>query len=236
MRIDTYDFIFHPFDKGHSCGKTAASLLANIALTAITAGLYILVFVGVRTYEYCGTPKDTPTLKKTKKVGGEALKPTRGATKASLCKVDEIKKKQKTQLSQLKALAEAGEWQHLATHTRHPHSGFDWWMFPVDRSSASYKGRYAVSADDIKELKKDLQFMKSYRNGVVLVAQSWGWDLEKGISIPERSWSGYEVRLGKMLSSLRLFGQADLRENLVKLVKADCDVSKLSFWIQTELW
>ncbi len=136
-----------------------------------------------------------------------------------------FKAKQATELANLTRLANAGKWESLQTHSG---SGFDWWMFPLDFATAQHR-EYRVSASDIEELKEDEEFMASYRKGVILVARSWGWDIEKGEKIkdnPKLKWVGYQVRLGKMLNSLQLFGQKDLHDNLVKLIKAE-GVSKI---------
>ena len=83
-------------------------------------------------------------------------------------------------------------------------------------------------------LKSDPLFMKNYRAGVVLVAKSWGWDLEnrKNITNEVQRWTDYQVRLGKMLDSLRLFQQDDLRSALTDLINQQGLVPTLEPWIQ----
>lgn len=277
MKIETYEFLFHPFSDSHDTGTKALSVVATIALTAITGGLYLIVFAGVRAWEACAAPPDTKEVRKTKRVAeqktilvrGENRSPkatqNRSRTELSVQdfgkkashkggsrrtqkvsepkpsgsaydeeKVARIKKKQAIHYAKLKHLADRGGWQHLATHTSHSDSGFDWWMFPVSRKS-SYGHKWSVFAKEIAALKSDDEFMDSYRAGVVLVAKSWGWDVVSGTNISRRKWSGYQVRLGKMLTSLRLFGQDDLRRNLVSLVQKDCRVDQFEDWIQIEL-
>lgn len=133
-----------------------------------------------------------------------------------------LKQKQQSHLAKLTAFAKKNEWKHLQTHTAHPDSGFDWWMFPINRSSNGYGTQYQLSSSDINALKKDAQFMKNYRKGVILVTKSWGWDLEKdkNISDSKKYWTNYQVRLGKMAHSLVLFDQKDLLKSLSHFIKS----------------
>lgn len=153
-------------------------------------------------------------------------------------KVTRLKKKQQEHLLKLTALAERGEWEHLQMHTAHPDSGFDWWMFPIDRPSRGHGNEYQMSLKEIQVLKSDPLFMKNYRAGVVLVAKSWGWDLEnrKEISNVVQKWTNYQVRLGKMLDSLRLFKQDDLRAALTDLIKQQGLTHTLEPWVQKLLF
>ena len=45
MNIDTtYNFLFHPFSTNYSADKIAMSIAANVALTVLTGGLYLIAF------------------------------------------------------------------------------------------------------------------------------------------------------------------------------------------------
>lgn len=142
--------------------------------------------------------------------------------------------KQKSHLAKLQILANAGQWQHIQRHTSHQDSGFDWWMFPIKRPSQGMGTRYTVNDEQIRKLKANPEFMKSYRDGVILVAKSWGWDLEKGIDITndKQKWVSYNVRLGKMIDSLSLFDQQDLLRNLVHFIDQKGVRRSLDPWIQ----
>ncbi len=138
--------------------------------------------------------------------------------------IEALKKTQAEHLRLLKSIADRGDWDYISSHRPHPPTGFDggfdWWMFPIDRTS-SYGQAYAVGSREIAALKKDTAFMKSYRDGVILVAKSWGWDLEhnKDITNAKQRWVGYDVRLAKMLHSIRLFGQKDLFDRLLVFIR-----------------
>jgi hypothetical protein len=131
-----------------------------------------------------------------------------------------LKKKLIDHLAKLESLAQKGQWEHLQTHTSHPDSAFDWWMFPSDQASRGQGKRYTVNSSDILRLTSDPEFMHAYRKGVCLVAKSWGWDLEhkRNVTTNTQCWTGYTIRLEKMLYSLRLFGQNDLRKTLSQFV------------------
>lgn len=251
MRLETYEFFFHPLSPSHETGTKVASVIVNVALTAITAGLYLLVFGAVRAIEACLTPKSDDQTEKAKKfikkkgsspqvkpsptiTHQPTAKPALGAFGEDSKKVAKVKVKQASHLVKLTALANKGQWQHLARHTAHVDSGFDWWMFPISRKS-QHGTAWSVFPKDIQALKSDTEFMDSYRKGVKLVAKSWGWDLKTGVKVATGKWSGYQVRLGKMLTSLRLFGQDDLRRELLKHIQRDCQSTHFEGWIQNEL-
>ena len=278
MKIEPYNFFFHPFHKSHSASVKSCSIITNIALSALTLGVYFLLFVSIQLKEVCcphkvekkstthGEGKPLPGKNKTEDVtplktlivveADNDLTPVfqsgtkKGVDQSPLVmpvveKIDSdltsksrrVKLKQSDHLQKLKTLAQNGEWRNLATHTSHAHSGFDWWMFPVDRASRGHGDTYVVKRADIQSLKQDKEFMDSYREGVNLVARSWGWNLANGVdeTCSERKWSGYQVRLGKMLSSLRLFDNWDLRENLVAFVFEYGTVTQFESWVAQEL-
>lgn len=107
-------------------------------------------------------------------------------------------------------------------------------MFSVERPSRTYGDRFTVNAEDVKTLKADPKFMESYRKGIMLVALSWGRDLKTGADCTNdmQKWTGYNVRLGKMLESLTLFDQIDLKQTLVRFVKEKISLESLDRWIQ----
>jgi hypothetical protein len=74
----------------------------------------------------------------------------------------------------------------------------------------------------VEELKKDAAFMANYRRAVFLVVQSWGWDLQnnKDISNATQKWTGYSVRLWKMVESLKFFGEQELYVRVQKFIRA----------------
>lgn len=147
--------------------------------------------------------------------------------------IQALKRKQSMHLAKLKVLAQQGHWEHLQTHTGHPDSGFDWWMFPIDRPSLGQGSSYEVTKYDVEVLKGDSEFMNNYREGVIIIAKSWGWDLahHRDISSEKQRWTGYQVRLGKMLHSLKLFGQKDLHDSLRRFVEENKLVDSLESWI-----
>lgn len=214
----TYDFFFHPFHKDHSGRDRLVSIITSVALSILTCGVYAAVFCLVQIAERFSIEGTNEGMQKINKVyiGNDALKA-----------------KQKNHLAKLEALVKDGHWEHLQKHTDHPFSGFDWWMFPTDRASLGQGSKYQVCLRDITSLKKDQEFMDSYRKGVVLVAKSWGFDLEnkKDVTSSSQKWVGYNVRLGKMLYSLKLFNQTDLFNNLVYFIDKKGLRSKLDEWI-----
>ncbi|HEX2582895.1 MAG TPA: hypothetical protein VHL30_02130 [Chlamydiales bacterium] len=214
MKIECYKFFFHPLNSEFSTTTKALALITAIALTAISLGGYLALVAFVRWNE-------------------KSVQPVLSHGSARCPKLEHLKAKQAEHLAKLQKLP----WRHLQTHTSHPDSGFDWWMFPIDRVSQGQGDKYQVNKAEIAALKKDPEFMQNYRTGVILVAKSWGWDLETGqdVTNEEQRWMGYQVRLGKMLHSLVLFDQNDLHQALVQCIdRAELRPSLLE-WVQTYL-
>lgn len=99
------------------------------------------------------------------------------------------------------------------------HSHYDWWAFPIDKSSQAYQDQYRLYADDIVELRADGQFMNALRSNAVMVCEGWGWDLENGVFIAnvdkDQHWGEWPIRLSKMCRSLQIFGEDNLCKNAV---------------------
>lgn len=114
------------------------------------------------------------------------------------------------------------EWFKPNPTATSPGAHYDWWMFPVSRSSAGYGDTFAVNFEQINSLKSDEEFIKNYRRGVELVLLSWGWNVKLDRPVPEsqrsdaQRWEGYGVRLGKMADSLYLFGEIELYAKVQK--------------------
>lgn len=49
-------FFFHPSTPTYSAEVQVASVVVNLALMVITAGVYLLVFAGMHANEVCQTP------------------------------------------------------------------------------------------------------------------------------------------------------------------------------------
>jgi hypothetical protein len=127
-------------------------------------------------------------------------------------KVLNLKHVQAKQLREFEEWAASGQWDRF--HSAH----YDWWMFPINRPSAGHGEDYNFSEAELESLRRDPEFMASYRRGVELVALSYGWDVQNGVAItggsPAQCWRGYGVRLGKMADSLRLLQQDDYFANM----------------------
>ena len=228
MKVKCYNFFFHPFSDYHSNNKKIISVITNIALAVITRGLYIPVFVAIHLAERISK---TDTSTQNQRIPAGVLHSRTGVDREAL------KNKQKNHLAKLQALANRGEWQALQEHTNHPDSSFDWWMFPINRESASFGRQYQLTNEDVEALKRDPAFIQNYRKGVILVAKSWGWDLEnrRDLTNNKQHWTNYQVRLGKMVHSLKLFGQNDLLGNLVHFIEQKDLCPGLDKWIQRML-
>jgi hypothetical protein len=114
--------------------------------------------------------------------------------------------------------AQAGIWEQFGPSYHH----YDWWMFPIDRSSQGYGLQYTVYQNDIQQLKADLDWLKDYRLSAILLMQSWGWDVKNkkkyDTVAPGQQWRNWDVRLGKLIHSLILFEQWDLYDSLKQYV------------------
>lgn len=136
---------------------------------------------------------------------------------------DALKLKQQKHLEKLKILAQQGRWDCLQKHTLEPDSGFDWWMFPTNWESSSYKKAYQLDDKSLRILEKDPEFMQSFKDGVSLVAKSWGWDIynKAPFNDPDLKWVGYNIRLEKMIHSLYLFQEQELLASLKLFISSN---------------
>jgi hypothetical protein len=245
MKIDL-NFLFQSLNGSPSEQEKTHATVTTIGLVAI--GLTILVIAGIHLADRLlqgGIPAQThrthdaafPALSRQSASSHPIHDPMIFPRARTGVDREALKLKQKNHLAKLQALAKSGDWRSLQEHTSHPDSGFDWWMFPIDRGSASFGAQYQLTKEDIEALKRDPQFMQSYRKGVILIAKSWGWDLEnqRDVTNTNQHWTNYQVRLGKMIHSLKLFNQRDLLENLVHFIDQKKIRPTLEGWIQKML-
>lgn len=98
-------------------------------------------------------------------------------------------------------------------------SHFDWWLFPIDRSSQGKGERFKLNDSQIKILVQNITFLTRYIEGIRIVLSCWGWDLfnKRAISSKSQYWDGYGIRLAKLANSLQLFiknASGDQKKNL----------------------
>lgn len=143
---------------------------------------------------------------------------------ASAEKIKRVKEKNAEQVKAFEQWAEKKDWIRFTPQYSH----YDWWAFPISRSSLGQGDKYAVNSVEIQALKADDDFMRNYRRSVELVVNSWGWDLNKDVPIAadeitsDQLWTGYGVRLGKMADSLKLFDEKDLYRKLQHFFDSVC--------------
>ena len=122
------------------------------------------------------------------------------------------KRKQAQQLQQFEKHARDGNWGEI--HSAH----YDWWMFPINKTSASYGDAYYFPNKALEELRKDKEFMDSFRRGVELEALAWGWSIKRNapVAVPgkDQRWTGYGIRLAKMADSLWLLGEFEMFQSM----------------------
>ncbi|ADI38712.1 putative uncharacterized protein [Waddlia chondrophila 2032/99] len=211
MKLDDfYQFIFHPWSSNHSLKKQISATIVDIALTIFSGLLFLIPFAYFQwkdrhvkvVYSSTATSKSAEKILKSSKEPSQKLSP----------KAQKVKNKQYWQLKQFEKWAAEGQWNKI--HQAH----YDWWMYPISRSSQGQGTTYAVNSKEIAELKADQEFMQNYLRGVELGAKAWGWDihLKKPVDHPskDQKWQNWDVRLGKMADSLHLFGQHELRDSM----------------------
>eukprot|EP01083_Nonionella_stella_P018003 50367_1 len=109
-------------------------------------------------------------------------------------------------------------WDKQKQYDRFHHSHYDWWMFPNDRHSWGQGKRYALFQKDIDELLEVDGYPQNYKMGTRLVLRSWGWDMDRMAFIEDgtrdQRWTGYNVRLLKMLYSTIILKQWDVYKSV----------------------
>lgn len=214
-----YNFLFHPMEQP-TTEKKIASVVTVIALSVLSLGTFVVAFSVVYLYDRNAVKKKSSASSKIfQNVYPEQRKPDNQTSKTvsvdhslkAPLMTDKILKLKKSHSEQLKKFK---EWDANKQWGKFAKAHYDWWMFPINRSSAGHGDTYKMSLQEIEVLKSDPDFMKNYRLGVKLVLKSWGWDsdLDNKVSCPadDQRWVGYGVRLGKMGDSLKLFGEMDL--------------------------
>ncbi len=115
------------------------------------------------------------------------------------------------QIADFEAWAAAGQWGQFH------HGHYDWWAYPIMRSSA-YGLAYTVYEAEIAQLNADPQFVERHRRGLQLGALAWGWDVPTAAPVaapaPGQAWTHWPVRLYKMARSAREFGYDAVFESL----------------------
>ena len=81
------------------------------------------------------------------------------------------------QIDNFRHWAAQKEW--ISFHENH----YDWWTFPINDKS-SFGLTYTVFKEETDLLQTDSEFMNNFRDGLRLVALSWGWKLETREEIP----------------------------------------------------
>ena len=230
MQIDNeiYYFLFHPLSEKHSIPVKIFASVTVGALTILTAFTFLIPFIYFnwkdrKIRQISGPTKETeikdtilPKIETKSKNETEIVKDIlpKVESEKPITTVAKIKAKHTEYLALFEKWEAKKKWGNI--HDAH----YDWWMFPIDNRIGGRVNEYTVSDSDIKELKKDPEFMKNYLRGVVLVVRAWGWELldEKAVSAdnktPEQKWTKWDVRLGKMADSLKLFEQDEYHAKL----------------------
>jgi hypothetical protein len=249
MQVDKeiYNFFFHPLSNSHSTPVKFFATITVMALAIFSGFLFLVPFVYFNLRDrnirlIVGPTKETKIKNAIFKESTEPKKEVPSKTseisqkpKKPQTTVDRVKEKHTEFLKFFEKCAAENQWKQI--HSAH----YDWWMFPIDNKSGGKKNDYTVSADDINELKKDLQFMKNYQRGVELVVRAWGWELldEKFVENrnAQQKWTRWDVRLGKMAESLKLFEQDEYHKKLgIFAQKAILENSyNLESWVLTHL-
>lgn len=217
-----YNFFIHQLDVSHSVIKKVFSSITVLALSILISGYFLLLLGGLNLRDHLVVVQKNKNERvsdvnfvltdQNKSMPSTPIsQPHSGHVDKD--KINLIKRKHLEQLKKFEEWAKNNDWKMFKPE----HSHYDWWMFPIMRSS-SYGLTYSVNVVEIEALKADPEFMERYRRGVELVVKSWGWDLhqQQAVQNPtsEQKWTGYGVRLGKMADSLYLFGEKDLYRKL----------------------
>jgi hypothetical protein len=233
MRIECFQHIFRPTHQDLSQTEQRVLIVTIVALSILTCGLFALCWLVGRYYmKPLDLQPHAPRAQLPIMPTGTHHQPLPHRESSNqFVGTGPLIEKQRDHLQKLKALAGKGEWASIGSHTTDPHSGFDWWMFPTDRISHGQGARYQLSSNDIALLQENVSFLESYRTGVKLVLGSWGWDADHHCNLqnrhPDQKWTGYTIRLAKMMHSLSLFKETRLlwsvsefcRQNNISLAK-----------------
>ncbi len=252
-----YNFIFHPLSQP-TLAKRSGSLLTIVALSILSAGVFLIVFGAVswkdrkvqihksndQSAKQPNVPQNLHTKipqnlqqalppSTTQNPRLTAAPPPPAQPQPSSSETAKVKNERLSlgyTLEDFEKWAASGRWDIFA------HAHYDWWMFPINRPSAGHGDEYCFSTQEFAQLKSNKEFMINYRRGVELVLKSWGWDMTANAPVANPSsgqcWTGYGVRLGKMADSLYLLGERELFNTVKTFYTQVClPYSKLEGWI-----
>ncbi len=132
-------------------------------------------------------------------------------TDRSFVGLEKLKQTHQEQIARFEDWASRQAWDRF--HSSH----YDWWTFPIDRSSA-YGLTWTVYEGEVAALKQDAGFIQRYLRGVTLVSAAWGWDVNAAARLPhphpDQRWQHWPVRLFKAARSVQLFGYESLFASL----------------------
>ncbi|MFZ0566188.1 MAG: hypothetical protein WAM28_08400 [Chlamydiales bacterium] len=132
------------------------------------------------------------------------------------------------QIIQFRDWSQRGRWDWIRI------AHFDWWMFPINRAATTNtRGPCIASPEVMQALKADARFMEEYREGIELVCRAYGYDANTGQRVVDFPSSLYIVRFGKMLSSLKWFGERELHRNVAAIVSSNS--IRLEDWVRNDL-
>lgn len=153
-------------------------------------------------------------------------------SRSDQAKVDDILDNQAQTVGDMAYWVRSYDWDSMSGPKEH----FDWWMFPVGKSSNTYGDRFTVNRQIVNQLKKDPVFMENYRKSVRWVMRSWGWDVERNQSANNgRHWTNYPIRLVKIAQSLELFEENSLLKSVKTFRLEKVPLSDLSCWMHQYL-
>lgn len=248
-----YSFFFHPLSAEHSSLTQVLSTTTVIALSILTSGIFLVVFgfINLKNYQIYQIQEESSKISqirssklydsssviipKTAPYADFRVNNNRASNPSHVDqnKINHLKLKHHEQIRLFKLWANQNNWKMFTPQYSH----YDWWAFPINRSSVGQGEKYAVNEAEIELLKSDAEFMKDYRSGVQLVVQSWGWDLARKQPVQDKLasqiWSGYGVRLGKIADSLYVFGEKELYLNLQEFFRNVCQSKINQFPIES---
>ncbi len=176
--------------------------------------------MNIRTSETLLIKKDRSDLEKSFKsenVSKEKEKDNKSVN-TNFVGINTLLKEQKNQLDLFEKWAKKKSWNEM--HTNH----YDWWSFPINMGSASKGDSYKLTANDVKKLSVNADFIKNLRRSAELVLLGFGWDIKQNNFVSNKSkdqtWTNNVPRLYKIGRSLLLFRQLDYYQSVESMAKA----------------
>ena len=114
------------------------------------------------------------------------------------------------------------KWASSSTWVEFHSNHYDWWAFPIDKSSG-FKGKYQVDAESVSIMLNNKEFNISLAKAIDLSLLAWGWDVLSSGPLNKAPkgayWCDKPIRLWKAWRSTYIFNLIEKEKEILIFAK-----------------